>query len=234
MSRQSAREITRSVTVGTSRARATIIALALAIGALAAAVVVLWQPGPKRNDFSYASVAPARDALWTGSVIDGIGFAVAAVALGLAVCLLAPARGAAWANVGAVLTALGGIAFATALVASGVLGWYVTATEALPAEAGSTLMAYFEDNPARLAAVQVPGFLLTSFGILLLAVALWRAQSVPRWLPIAIATLTVLPFVLPTSRALDVIQAVHLGTLVIVAWFLWNAASGRRETSVDH
>jgi hypothetical protein len=94
-----------SVRVGL--ARAAIIALALSIGVVA--VAVLWQPWGERNQIGYADIAPHRDAAWLGAVVNGFGFATIGVTLGLAVCMLAPRRGSTWANVGAVLTGIGGV-----------------------------------------------------------------------------------------------------------------------------
>lgn len=214
-----------SVTVGTSRARIAIVAVALAGGALAAAAALLWHPWPERNDLSYASFAGVRDAAWAGLVLDGIGTAAAGVALGLAVCLLAPTRGAAWANVGAVLVAIGGMLFATAIVGYATFGWYATATDAIPAEAGASLMSYAEENFDRVGALQVPGFLLLTIGTLVLMVALWRCRAVPRWLPVTIAVLTVVAFVGLGGRVLDVLQAAQLASFALVAWHLWRASS---------
>jgi hypothetical protein len=124
----------------TSRARTTIVAAILVLGAVAVATVLLWHPGPPRDDFSYASMAPVRNATWFVALLDAIGYVAVTVALAVAACLLAPARGARWANTGAVFTALGGIAFGVGDFAYGVLGWYAT-SNALSADAGSRLTA---------------------------------------------------------------------------------------------
>jgi uncharacterized membrane protein len=216
------------VYIGTDRVRATIVALILAIGAIASAIVVLWQPWQERDQFSYAALASVRDAVWAGSIIDGLALAAVGVTLGLAVCLLAPARGSVWANIGAVLSGLGGVAFCAGISAHGVLTWYATATEAIPADAGTTMMAYVEDNFGHVAALHVSGFLLLTLGSLLLMVALWRARSVPRWLPIAFLVLTVAVFTGLSGRLLDIVQAVQILTYTVVAWYLWRAA-GRTE-----
>jgi hypothetical protein len=207
---------------GAGRARAAVVSVALAAGALASSVVVLWQPWGQRDQFGYADLAPLRDAAWTGAVIDALGFAAMGVAVGIAVCLLVPARGAVWATVGAVLSGLGGVAFAAGMASFGVLVWYVTATDALPAAAGTTLMAYVEANMGHVGALQAPGFLAFTVGTLVLMVALWRSRSVPRWLPIGYGVLTVGVFALD-GRPLDVVQAVQMLTLTVLAGFLWRA-----------
>ena len=88
---------------------ATIVAAMLAVGSAAVAVFFLWSPGPNRDDFTYASIAPVRQASFVGYLIDSVGFGLAAVGLAVAMCLLVRARGAACANIGAILTTVGGI-----------------------------------------------------------------------------------------------------------------------------
>lgn len=207
--------------------RARIVAVVLAAGAVAVAAVLLWHPFGERNDLSYAALAPVRDAAWAGAVIDGLGFAAVGVALGLAACLLAPARGAVWASTGAVLTGAGGIAFCAGMYAVAVLAWFVTATEVVPPETGTELMAYVEENFGRVGALQMAGFLLFTVGALVLMVALWRARSVPRWFPGGFAVLTLAAFAPLPSRVLDLVQAVQFGSLVLVAWWLWRQPVGR-------
>ncbi|MEV6104806.1 hypothetical protein AB0M28_08835 [Streptomyces sp. NPDC051940] len=202
----------------------TTVATALALGAATVAGVLLWQPWTERDDFAYDAVEPVRDAAWAGSALDGFGFAVACGALSVLVCLVAAARGARWAHAGAVLTTLGGMFFAAGIFAFGALGWYATSTDALSAGAGAGLLTYVEDHPERVAAPQLAGFLLTTVGLLLLATALGRARAVPRWLPVALAVLTVGQFAPVPSRGLDLIQVVLMAVLVASAWYLRRAA----------
>jgi hypothetical protein len=58
--------------------------------------------------------------------------------------------------------------------------------------------------------------------VLLLSVALWRSASVPRWLPIAIAVLTIGQFAMPNAL-LDGEQALLMASFVAVAWFTFAA-----------
>jgi hypothetical protein len=204
--------------------RAATVSVLLTLGALVLAVVVLWQPWGERDQLGYADLAPHRDAAWLGAVVDGLAFAVVCVALALAVCRLAPARGWVWATVGAVITGLGGLAFATGMVAFGSLAWYATSTDAIPVEAGTALMTYVEDNPGHVLGTQMAGFLLATVGTLVLMVALWRARSVPRWLPIGYLVLTVGVFAL-SGVALNIVQAAQTLSLVVVGYFAWRAAA---------
>jgi hypothetical protein len=202
------------VTSAASRVRPAILAALLALGALVIAAMVLWQPWGERDAIAYADLAPNRDAGWLGSLLDGVAFGVVGVTLGLAVCLLAPARGAVWATVGAVTTGFGGVLFAAGILAMGTLAWYATATDAIPADAGT--------GP------QAAGFLLFTLGSLALMVALWRSGSVPRWLPVAYGVLTLGVFALD-GVVLNVVQAVQMLTLVVLAGFLMRTV-GTRES----
>lgn len=212
----------------TSAARVRIVAAALVLGSSAVAATLLLRPGPARNDLSYASFAAVRDGAWAATVVDHVGFIVAAFALAIAVCVLTPSRGAVWANIGAVLTAVGGTLFAGGVIAIGVLGWYATAPDALSPASGTALMTYLAENPGHVSGPQIPGFLLFNLGSLLLAVALWRAGSVPRWLPILWAVLTVAQFVGLPGRMLDLVQVALSAVFVVIAWFTVRATAPTR------
>jgi hypothetical protein len=96
---------TGTASAGVGLARAAIISAFLALAALAVAVAVLWQPWSERNQIGYTDIAPHRDT-WLGTVVNGLGFAVVGIALGLAVCVRVLRRGSTWANIGAVASGL--------------------------------------------------------------------------------------------------------------------------------
>jgi hypothetical protein len=199
----------------------------LALGAIVSGAFGLWHPEPDANDeFGYSVIAPIRTAWWAWHVFGGLGTTVLAVALGLAVCRLAPRRGAAWATGGAVITALGGLAFLGAMGAEGVLGYYVTDTDALPVETGTNFMSYVNDNVAQLGVMLFPGFMLLTLGGLLLAVALWRARSVPRWLVVAFGVTNVAGTALPFGVVADVVNTAFVATTLVIGWYLWRSVDG--------
>lgn len=202
-----------------NRTRETIVATGLMLGSAMVAFALMWHPWPERNDLSYASFATRRDAAWVGALIDHAGFALVAIALPIAVCMLVTARGATVANIGAGLTAIGGALFASGFYALVVLAWYATAPDAIPPAEGASLMTYVEANKAHFLGPQAAGLLSFSVGVILLAIALRRAGTTPRWLPIAIIVLTVAQFLSPTA-AQDVVQTLHMGTLAAVGWCL--------------
>ena len=208
--------------VGTVRVR--IVQAALGSGSLAVIGFLLVRPGPARGDLSYAATAAGRDAAWVGHLVECLGYGLAGFGLALATCLIVRRRGAAWANAGAVMVALGGVLFAAMGYTVGVLGWYATAADALPVSAGTALLAYAQADPARLVAADVAGFALVTLGTLLICVGLWRSAAVPRVLPVVLAVLTLAQFVLPQNRALDVDQALLMASFVAVAGFAGRSA----------
>ena len=213
------------------RSRVTVLAVVLAVGAIVSAAFSIWHPEPDANDeFGYSVMAPIRTSWWAWHVLGGLGTAVLAISLGLAVCLLAPRRGAAWATGGAIVTSLGGLAFLGAMGAEAVLGYYVTDTDALPVDTGTNFISYVNDNFAQLGVMLFPGFMLLGLGGLLLAVALWRAGSVPRWSVVAFAVTNLAGAVLPFGVVADVVNTVFFATILALAWFVWKSVAGVRLT----
>lgn len=209
-------------------ARVRLVQAVLTVGVVAVVSVLLVRPGAGRSDRSYAAVAAGRDAAWTGHLVECVGYGLTGLGLALAACLVVRARGAVWAETGAVLVTLGGILFAATSYALGVFDWYATATAALPAPSGAALLAYAQDDPGRLAAADVAGFMLLTVGSLLICVALWRSRAVPRTLPAVVAVLTLAQFAIPQNRLLDVEQA------LLVASFLGVAFYAGRPTDRPH
>jgi hypothetical protein len=201
--------------------RTRLVAAGLALSSLATAAALLWSPGPDRDDHTYASFAAVRDAAWAGMLLDVAGAVVAVITVGLAVCMLVRARGALLATLGAAGTAVGGALFSAGVYAYHNLSWYATEPNAIPASAGSALMAYVADNPVHLAALQVPGLFLFSLGVLLLAAALWRSNAAARWVPVALVIVAIAQFFTPSS-ALDFVQAAMLVPFLAIARVLWQ------------
>jgi hypothetical protein len=217
-------DVATPISGSTARARVALVTGLLTLSALAVAVVLLWSPFPDRDHISYSSIAPLRDGSWAGYLIETVGYGVAAMGLCIAVCRLVPRRGAVLANIGSVLTVVGGLLFAASALAMGVLSWYATETDAVSPAAGTKLIAYVKDNPGHFIVLDVVGFLSLNLGLLLLAIALGRARTVPRWLPIAFAVLVVGQFPTP-GRALDTVQAAIMAMFIAVAFFYRRATT---------
>lgn len=224
----------RAVPAATTAAparRAPVVSAVLAIAALVAAVNLLARPLAATDVDRYRSLAPARDAVWTFSLIGGFATGVAYIAAGLAVCMLVQYRGAAWATTGAVLTGLGGILFCAGFFAWGAVSWYAT-SDAVPADASRALFAFVQDESGRAFGPQIIGFGLSLLGIVALGVALWRARSAPRWLAVAVPLTLFAAIFSGTGIAYDVLFSLFLATLGGIAWYLWRpAGSDPRITS---
>ena len=199
-----------------STTRVRIVAAALALGAIAVASMLVWRPWGERNAFGYDDVEPLRDNAWIGTFVDGLAFAVTAIALSLVTCYLVRARGSKWATTGAVITSLAGIVFAMGSLAHGAVAWFAT-SDVISVEAGTALLNQVEDNPLRVMVPVMVGFLGYSIGTLMLSVALLRGHAVPRWLPITFVVLTLAQFSPVPSRALDFIQIALMALLVCLA-----------------
>ena len=202
------------------RGRTRIVAATLAISAAVVATVLLLRPWQARNSFTYADIAPVRDAIWTAMFIDALAFATLAITLAMSVALVARARGARLATIGAFITVAGGVLFAMGAFAFVALGWLVTDTAVLPAADGARVLEAAMTEMTHVALPQALGFLLYTLGTLILAAALFRARAVPRWLPIAIVVATGLQFVFH-DRVLDFVQIGAMALWIVLAGFLF-------------
>lgn len=211
-----------------ARVRRTLIAVPLIAGGIALATLQLIVPWGERNQLGYEALAPIRDAAWTGIVIDSIAMIALGLGLSLVVCRLAPAKGAVWATVGAVLTSAGCVLFGLGAFGFATLVWHATDPSLVAPAEGAALLEYAVASPQHAMVFQMAGFLAFTIGTLLLCVALLRAGTVTRWLPIAVIVLTVALFVVP-PRVDDFVQAAQMlcfaGIGVAYLWFARRAVS---------
>jgi hypothetical protein len=172
----------------------------------------------------YTDIAPLRGYLWSFFTIAGVQLVVGACAAGLAAWLLAPRRGARWATVGAGLVWLG-----AALYGVGIGGWaavyyFGTDPAVLSPDVATRLIDHANDDAARILAVPIGGALMIAIGSLALAVALWRARTVPRWVPIAGAVAAVATVALPPDGAPGLVaEAASSATTIAIGWYLWRS-----------
>ena len=201
---------------GATRTLARALAVVTSLGALAVVAVLVWRPWVDRNAFGYGDIAPRRNAIWAGSLIDGLGFALAAVGVGIAACWLAQGRGRGFAVPGALLMAVGGITFAMGSSAFAAAGWMAT-SDVISEKAGRALLHSVGSEGSQVFVPAAVGFLVTTLGSLLIAVALLRARTIPTWIPISLIVLTLAQFVPLPSRLLDVIEMGATLTFALVA-----------------
>jgi len=177
----------------------------------------------------YADIAGVRSYVWAFFIIAGVQLVIGASAAAMAGWLLAPRRGSRWATAGASLIWLG-----AALYGVGIGGWatiyyFGTDTRVLEPAVATRLIDHVNDDTARMLAVPIGGALLIAIGSLVLSVALWRARTVPRWLPIATVITAIATVVLPPDGVGGLIaEAASSITTIAVGWYVWQAARPSR------
>jgi hypothetical protein len=191
------------------------------LSAFALSVVSLAKPiGTGDALPTYAAIQPVRGYVWAFFVVAAVQLVVGACAAALAGWILTPARGARWATVGGSLIWLG-----AAIYGVGVAGWaaiyfYATDTAVVDPGTAARLVDHANADTARMLAVPFGGAVLVAIGSMLLAVALWRAGSVPRWVPIVGAVSTLATTLVPPSTAVGVIgEALSAATTVALGWY---------------
>lgn len=202
-------------------ARSALVTLGVIVGGLGSAGLGFWhrnyEPG---KPIAYATFTRIHEAWWAWHLFGGLANTLMAVAVAIAVCILAPQRGAVWATVGAAATVLGGLFFGAGVAAEGAAMGYAGDPQALPRRAGAALLTYINDHPERYVAAILPGLILSTLGLLLISVALWRARSVPRWVPLALVVGTVLDFTAPISIGW-VAGLPQVVGVIAIGWYVW-------------
>jgi hypothetical protein len=171
----------------------------------------------------YAAIAPHRDYVWAFFLVAGVQLIVGACAAALAAWLLAPDRGARWATVGASIVWLG-----AAIYGVGVGGWaavyyFATDPRTLSSATATRLVDHINDDTARMLAVPFGGAVLVAAGSLLIAIALWRAATVPRWVPAIGALSTAITLAAPPDGVVGLIgEAASSATTIAIGWYVWR------------
>lgn len=172
--------------------------------------------------YTYADIEPIRSFWWGLQVFLSTNLVICVPALALAGMLLVRQRGARWATVGGVVMWVG-----TALYTTGVAGlatiYYFATDPGLDPAAGTVLLDLVGDD-GRLYAAMIPGGLLVALGTVLQAVGLWRARSVPRWVPLTSLAI-VATFVLPASGAIGLVVEIPVAVAACaVGYYAWRRA----------
>jgi hypothetical protein len=134
-----------------------------------------------------------------------------------------PARGARWANVGGSLVWLGAAIYGVGIGGWATVYYFATDPAALSPGAAARLVDHVNDDTARILAVPIGGALLVALGSMLLSVALWRARTVPRWVPVVGALTGVTGIVVPPDTIAGIVsEAAGSATMVAVGWYAWR------------
>jgi hypothetical protein len=72
-------------------------------------------------------------------------------------------------------------------------------------------------------AVPIGGAVLIALGSLTIAVALWRARTVPRWVPVVGAISALATLVLPPDGVAGLLgEAASSATTIAIGWYAWQ------------
>jgi hypothetical protein len=215
----------QTMRTGSDRPRAALIAIVILITSIAGIAVVWFYPVPDvAGRYSYAQLEPIRDFLWAFFIFAGVNVIVGNVAGALAGWQLVSARGAAWTTVGGALMGLGAAIYGVGIGGWATIVYYVTNPTAIDPARGSLLLDYVFNDVPRLFGAVIPGGLLVMIGTVCLAIGLWRARTVPRWVPILLASLLVTLFLQTRGTIGLVAELPHLVASMGMAWFIWQRA----------
>src|SRR3954452_4290147 len=105
----------------------------------------------------YAAIAPNRGYVWAFFLVAGVQLIVGACATALAVLLLAPARGARWANVGGGFVWLGAAIYGVGIGGWATLYYFGTDPVALGQATAGRFIDHANHDTARMLAVPISG-----------------------------------------------------------------------------
>lgn len=225
--RPTLRRVAPGVTVlgeaGRRRAGIAIVAIAVAVTAVVGLAIGLFFPATDESGrWTYAVVEPIRGFFRLWLVMAGVNLVVGLTTTALAGWLLVLSRGWIAATVGACLMWFGCALYAVGL--GGVAAAYYFATEpaVLDAAASTRLLDHLHESTIALWGPAIAGALLVAAGQISLAVGLWRARTVPRWIPILAATIP-LTFVFDTSGVRGLLVELPQALAGVgIAWYLWQ------------
>jgi len=195
--------------------RVKVLATVLVLTALPASFVGLLWKGPEETNglYTFAEISPDRDLWWALVTAVGVLLAISVPIQALLTMLLTTARGSTWATVGGVLMWIG-----AGLQAAGLGGWasaYFFPTDPdVGSAAGTAVIEAANADEAHLLGLVPIGMALVVLGTIAQSVGLFRARSVPVWVPVAMLSV-VLMFIVPGFGAQSLIGSVPMAFATI-------------------
>jgi hypothetical protein len=168
-------------------------------------------------------VQPVRDSMWLLVMLTSVLGPLNASGQAVAVLILVREKAAATATWGAVLMIVGCLMEAVG-VAGFAAAYFYPSDPAISHAAGAQVYDAIADDHVHLLVWQLPGHLLLTAGIIVQAVALFRAGVVPRWVP-TLTLAILLTYAFPGSGAAGLISVVPLTAgCLAVAYFARQAS----------
>lgn len=200
------------------------VILVTSLSAVALSVVLYAKPIGNGDGLpNYAAIAGMRGYVWGFFLVAGVQLVVGACAAALAAWLLVPGRGAAWATVGGSLVWLGAAIYGVGIGGWATVYYFGTDPGALDPATATRLIDHVNDDTARMLAVPIGGALLVALGSMVLAAALWRARTVPRWVPVVGIVTAITGIVIPPDTVAGIIaEAASSATTIALGWYAWR------------
>jgi hypothetical protein len=198
-----------------TRARITAVCVVLAVTGIATIPLGLLWPGSSDSGtiLTVDTVQSYRQTWWVLLMFGAVLTSLNTPAQAIAVLTLVRNRGAKAATWGAGLMWLG-----AALEAVGLAGfaaaYFYPSDPSVPHTAAVAVFDSIGHDHAHLLAIQLPGHLLTTIGIVVQAVALLQSKAVPKWVPI-ISLSILATYVIPGSHAIGLVTSLPVATTCI-------------------
>lgn len=200
------------------------VILATSVAAFALSLISYLRPiGDGDSLPGYAAIEPIRGFVWAFFVAAGVQLIVGACAAALAGWILAPARGARWATVGGSLIWLGAAVYGVGVGGFATVYYFASDKSTLDPATATALIDRINHDTSHILAIPIAGAALIGLGTLVLAVGLWRARTVPRWVILVGAASSVATFLLPPSTAAGVVvEGASSITTIAIGWYAWR------------
>lgn len=217
-----------------TRTRITAVCVVLAVTGIAAIPIGLLWPGSSNSGtvLTVDDVQSYRQTWWvlimSGAVLTSLNVPAQAIA----VLTLVRERGAKAATWGASLMWVGAVLESVGLAGFAAAYFYPSDRSVSHAAGAAVFTSIAHDHP-HLLAIQLPGHLLSTIGIVVQAVALFRSNEVPRWVPILSLSILV-TYVIPGSHAIGLVTQLPLAaTCLALAYYARHRSNVTARGSGD-
>ena len=215
------------------RVGVTILVVVMVVASVFGLIVGVLFPQGDDGHFTYATVAPDRTFIRLWLLLAALNLIVGLTAFALAAWILVPARGWIAATIGACLTWFGCAIYALGVGGIGTMYYFATDPDGLDRAASERLLEHLDDSFVSVWGVAVTGAVVSTVGQVVLAVGLWRARTVPRWIPVLAATLVV-TFLLPTAGLVGLVSELPSAISGLgLAWYFWRLQQAPATPSID-
>jgi hypothetical protein len=177
---------------------------------------------------TYADLAAHRQYVWAFFLVAGVQLVLGVGALALAGWILTPGRGSGWGTAGGAMLCLGATVYAMGVAGWAAVWYFASDTTTLDVPTATALIDHANDDTARMLVVPIGGAVVVGLGSLVLAVGLWRARTVPRWLVVGASVVTVVTFATPPDQAAGlVLEVLSSATGILLGLYAWRFGAAR-------